>query len=287
MALPNIPFLCIFLFVATGSLVSRAQQKEDAFWNDKSGDIVRIKRAATGRKTKTDSVNSMPGKWIALQGNLNSDGWGIGIQAGYKYAATGYQGWEGSVNRMFHEKEIKQENASSLFSGLGKPGEYVYGKINDAFCFQWGYSLNIALLPAFLDGKTDLYLHCSAGISMALLKPYYLKLAQTAYDSSGTAVQQVITEKYSSRNAAAFLDRSHILGTASWFKGLSDMQYIPGIYASAGIYMLSFGPASILKGWGMGASAALYSKSIPIMAQQKARNYQLSLWIKVFLGKAV
>ncbi len=283
----NIPVLCTLLFIGAGSATSYAQLKEDAFWNDKEGDVVRIHKHTPSFRTKTDSVNGMPGKWVVLEGGLHSDGWGMGMQGGYQLSARGYQGWEWSVNRMFHEKEIKQSNSSDLFKDLGKPGEYVYGKINDAFSIRLGYNRNIVLLPAFLDGKTDLYLHVSAGASVGLLKPYYLKLAQFSYDSAGTAVQQVITEKYNSRNAASFLDRSRIFGAASWSRGLSEIQYVPGLYASAGIYMLSFGPGSVIKGWGMGASAAFYSKALSVMAMQQAHNYQCHLWIKIFLGKAV
>src|SRR5690242_6400931 len=79
------------------------------------------------------------------------------------------------------EIKIKQEGQKSSYNDLGKTSPYIFGKINNAYTLQLGFGKEQMRFPALMDGNMSVSIRYLAGPSLAMLKPYYLKLIYVDY----------------------------------------------------------------------------------------------------------
>jgi hypothetical protein len=75
-----------------------------------------------------------------------------------------------------HEKQVKQQREPIAFLKLGPSSPFVFGKINNVYLLHLGHDREFLLLPGVLEGNIGVSIRVQAGVSLAMLKPYYLKL---------------------------------------------------------------------------------------------------------------
>ena len=125
-------------------------------------------------------------------------------------------------------------------------------------------------------------LRTTMGFTLAMLKPYFLKLVYP--DSTNLATASVEQQKYSRAGSAVFLNRNRILGASAWTKGLPYVTYVPGGYAELAVAIIPSKKAFI-QVVTLGVNGSIYSQPLPIMAAQPAYNWQVCLFAGFAVGK--
>lgn len=219
---------------------------------------------------------------LSIGARLNTNGWSGGLYF-LKQKGAGQQAlWELHFSEIKHEKETKQENTETIFKDLGKGKPYIFGKINNVYTLQLGYGREQLLLPALLDGNLSMAFRYAAGPATAFLKPYYLELIYLNTGSTGGVYTQ--SEKYSAGNAQRFLDAGDIQGADKWSKGLGQTKLIPGLFGELAFVLEPDKPKAFIETITFGGNAAVYTKPLVIMADRKADQYQLSLFVGLEIG---
>ncbi|MBK7147803.1 MAG: hypothetical protein IPH78_03035 [Bacteroidetes bacterium] len=118
------------------------------------------------------------------------------------------------------------------------------------------------------------------GISLGLVKPYYLMLVQPT-----DGVLEIKPERYSEGDASRFLSLDSIVQAAPIRYGLGQIEPVPGIH---GKFSLDFDWGSrdqMVKALEAGIMLDLYYKRIPVMVNKSNRFYQIGLYLAFHLGK--
>ena len=221
---------------------------------------------------------------LSLCGRLNSDGWSGGLSYKHRRNSTAYTLWQLTFSEIKGEKEAKQQRANTAFPELGASSSYIFGKVNNLYTLQLGYGRERLLLPGVVEGNISVGIRYGGGFSLAMLKPYYLRLVyvdNSTQPVSGTERD----ERYSDANSSLFLDPSFILGRYRWSKGLGEMTYVPGIYGHTALVIEPAKGKTFIQTVTLGISAAVYSRKLTIMAEQKASAWEGCLFAGLELGK--
>jgi hypothetical protein len=220
-----------------------------------------------------------------VEGRLHSDGWALGIY-GARKSSDGKSLWglHLDFSEVIAEKQVKQQNSSTAYPELGGGPPYVFGKINNLYALSLWLSQDRQLLPGVLEGSVSVGWRWGAGLSMALLKPYYLKLLYLD-NSSATPVASAREERYGDGNAALFLTPSRILGAGRWSQGLSELQAVPGLTGEFAITIAPKKANALVPTLALGAAGAFYTQKLPVMAEGPASPWQLRLFASLQLGK--
>jgi hypothetical protein len=217
---------------------------------------------------------------FGLGGKLNTNGWSGLMYYQKRMGWTQAQFYQLSFSEIKHEKQVKQQGTNSAFPQLGNATPFVFGKINNLYTLQLGYGRERLLLPAVLEGSISVGFRLQAGLSLAMLKPYYVKLI---YADNNTAYLQ--EERYTEENKDKFLKQGEILGSAKWSKGLGEITYVPGGYINGAITIEPPKSKTFIQTITLGGQFALYTKSLPIMADRKAYRDQENFYVGLVLGK--
>lgn len=222
---------------------------------------------------------------LSLAGRLNTDGWSVGVHYVRKSEVVPHKIYFTLLfAEIKDEKQVKQGRKNTAFPELGSGTPFVFGKINNLYTLQLGIGRESMLLPGVLEGNMSVGFRYGGGFSLAMLKPYYLKLLYVDY-SGPEPVATVSEEKYSEGNLDLFLQSTSILGAGRWEKGLSEMQYTPGVYGDAAFTIEPSKQSGLVKVITLGIQGALYTKELPIMVERKAQSWNGRFYIGLELGK--
>lgn len=289
MAFPK--FLTIIFIILIGGPVAQGQT---SVWKIATSGKARLQSKAAKGSSPFRSWKEHLQRWgadtsfrheLSAAGRLTSDGWSLGLVYGRK---TGPKPSKLLFSLYFseikHDKQVKQERSNTAFPELGKGTPYVFGKIHNLYTLQLGISQDRLLLPAVLDGNLSVGLRYGGGLSLALLKPYYLRLLHIDY-STPQPTATVGEERYSTANSELFLNPSRILGAAPWEKGLGEIDCIPGAYGELAFSIEPGRQMGLVKTITIGAQVAVYTKELPIMAEQAAYRWNARWFVGLQLGK--
>lgn len=214
--------------------------------------------------------------------HLNTNG--IGGLIEYKqHVSTGkYNYIQLTFAEVKHEKQVKQEVANTSYPELGQATPFVYGKINNLYQLQLGIGREQLLLPSVLDGNISISFRCDIGVSVAMLKPYYLRLIHVDYIP--VQVASMREQKYSDDNGL-FLQRGSILGASKWSKGLDEIQFIAGCYINGACILEPAKNKIFVQTVAFGGQFALYPRKLSIMAERDSYPFAGCLYVELSLGK--
>jgi len=278
-------FLCLLLLPSFN-----AHSQDNTTW----GSTKSLKKSAADKaskaKHKAKDLKDHLKKWgldsnynhaLLIGGKLNTDGWSGNIYYAKKKNYKTSNFWQLSFSEIKHEKQTKQQGSNTEYPYLGNPTSFVFGKINNLYTLQIGFGKEKLLLPAVLEGNLSVSFRYSGGFSLAMLKPYYLKLIYL----NGNDSAQIQDEKYSTANSSKFLNSNFILGASKWSKGLNQIYYMPGAYFESAIAIIPGKNKTFIQVITLGINAAVYAKSLPIMADQNSYPWQVSLFAGIGIGK--
>ncbi|MFH0893048.1 MAG: hypothetical protein V2A54_01330 [Bacteroidota bacterium] len=249
--LQRILYIIIFSF----SILPAFSQEEDSKFTDNSHDI--------GDRTLLYRHETTGGLMI------HNEGWGFLFRKGKQITASRKRMYEIDLVGMKHPKEIKR---APLFNDARS---YIYGKMNSFAILRGGIGQQKVLnFSSDRNGIEVRYL-CFGGLSLGLSKPMYLYIM---HNSSGEYLP--VVEKYD----PDIHDLDNIYGRGPFYKGFSELNLHPGLYAKMGLSFEFATEDSFVKLLEAGVIADGYLKNIPIMAYAQNKNLFFSFYLAFYLG---
>ncbi len=211
---------------------------------------------------------------------MNTDGWSVFLERGFinSYEKKTNYLWL-DISEKKNPREYKQLNEpfSLFFPDEVAPLTYKFGKINNFYQFKIGVGQK-RQLSGKLDRK-NVVIHWTygAGISLGLLKPYYLDVLVEESNGEltrkdGNYYDEDIKKYYEEDLYAIFSTQNQqvqvnaIAGGTFFTKGFGELKVKPGLAARSGFYF-DFAPSKkSFLGIEIGASVEMYPGKIDIMA---------------------
>ena len=219
----------------------------------------------------------------SIGGRLLSNGWEIFGERSKILNIHKTRIFQFSFSEIKHWKERKQPTEYTIGSSLDSPKNFYFGKQNIFFTMRAGFGYRKNIADKAEKNGVRFAISYMGGISLGLLKPYYLNLR---YDSSDNSEFLVVSQKYSEANHDAFMDYYRIAGASGFRYGLSEIKPLPGIYGKFGLNFDWAGKEEFVKALELGLIADIYYKKVPIMVgNDKNKFYFIAAYIGFQFGK--
>lgn len=222
---------------------------------------------------------------------LNTDGWSIFMDKGWIRSNEGKMHDQLYDSRIVQLEFIEHKDPKQIRravtdqtpqGGAEKSKPYVYGKINNFYALKVGYGFRKMIAGKPEPGTVSIHWVNEGGFSLGMLKPYYLD-GYIPQDNFGTLVPA--TFKYSDSTKESFLTERYIRGSAGFWKGLDEIEFVPGLQAKTGLHFDFSANRKTLMAVEVGAGLEYYTKGIMIMANQDPRNVFLNLYASFQFGR--
>jgi hypothetical protein len=199
-----------------------------------------------------------------------------GIGASFKYQ----QHLSYKVKRFYtfnfqNLKHPKQEKVVNAFDDNAKG--FFYGKTNALMNARFGIGEQRAIALKEVKKGVQIAWVYSGGFNLGLLKPVYLEV----YDVEGN--NQVITERYDPEKHAM----GTIYGRGSIFKGVDEMEFVPGLFGKFGLNFEYSPYDQKLKSLEVGVAVDWFYKEIPMMYNTYNNQYWVTFYLMLELGKKI
>jgi len=208
-------------------------------------------------------------KSFVFGAKLISDGYGIFFEWGKAKSVKKSMLYQFEISE---RKHIKEEKSNSYYSNSVP---YIYGKENFFYPVKLGLQQQILLGNKSNKNGVSVTGNYGGGVVAGLLRPYYVQVQQ------GNGVAYV---KYNSADSADFLN-GRIFGGPTFGKGWSDMTVVPGAYAKAAVRFDYGSYNEVVSAVEVGVSGEFYSKKIPLLVQNKQKQFFLSGYVSILFGK--
>lgn len=204
---------------------------------------------------------------------LNSNGFGLSYRDGKWKNDRNRKLFEIDFNYVMHPKEIKYP-----YLNYYNTGSYVYGKTNIMFSLRGGPGFQHEMYQKVDKGGISIRRFFSVGPALAIYKPIYYDFPSSTPNAQGQI--GTVSEKFDYLTANAI-----IIGRSSFFKGLNETKFVPGIFAKGGISFEYSKMDKILHALELGAAIEVYPKRIPIMYLDKNPFAFFSFFLSYRFGK--
>jgi hypothetical protein len=174
--------------------------------------------------------------------------------------------------------ETKSNKEEKLLGGgiiFGNP--FIYGKVNYFYPVTLGFGQQYILGQKGNKNGVAVSAIYNAGLSLGLLRPYYLTV-----DDPQTGTSRTI--KYSVEDSALFLGPT-ITGGAGFGKGWGEIKIKPGAFAKVAM-RFDYGRFNeVVSGLEIGMSIEAYGSKIPIMLLQEDKSIFFQGYIAILFGR--
>lgn len=170
-----------------------------------------------------------------------------------------------------------REKLTKSFLQSGR--SYRFGLQNRFHIIRFSYGFESAIADKAARNGVRLSWVAFGGVSLGLLKPYYLVLDYPD-------VPDGKAEKYSEANKDVFLNKTRIIEAAPFYKGIGEMKPIVGGHLKAGLNFDWGSRDAFVKAIEAGIQADLYYKKVPIMVDDNANQFfMFGFYLGIHLGK--
>jgi hypothetical protein len=216
---------------------------------------------------------------VEFGGGVHTRGFTIGIN--YLMIKSETMSWLAQMefSELKNPKERRLSNESIAIGGGRR--SFIYGKRNNFYTLRAGAGQRLYISEKTNKSIVAVAFAYSGGLSMGMLKPYYLDLIYRL-DNAGISIR---SEAYNENNRYKFLDPVDIDGASGFSTGWDDLSIAPGLYAK-GSLIFDWGPKDeISKILEIGLAADVYFKKIDIMIDQPNSPIFLNLYMNIYFGK--
>lgn len=207
-----------------------------------------------------------------LGGVVATNGWGVQFNWLKQKTASYKHSWGIQVTSIRDPKEVK--SFTSIFQNSRG---YYYGKLNALLAFRPYFGGKRMLFEPVRDQGVQISWIWSAGLSLGLVKPVYLKIQQ----APGGEQSGITEERYNPE--IHYLET--IYGRSSWFKGLGKSSLAIGTFFRSGVFFDLSVRKFALWGVEIGGQVDVFATRIPLMHATKDRFIFPSLYVQVALGR--
>lgn len=159
---------------------------------------------------------------------------------------------------------------------------FVFGKQNSLYVLRAGIGYKHYFSDKAKRRGIAVGVQYDGGISLGLLKPYYLELLR--YKDNGSE-PYFSTEKYSPENHDVFTDINRIFGGANFFKGFDELKPVPGFYFRSDLLFEWDAFEEYYAGMKAGIQLDVYPQKVAIMIDSPKQLLFANLYITLELGK--
>ncbi|MFC2086836.1 hypothetical protein ACFLSA_01565 [Bacteroidota bacterium] len=203
---------------------------------------------------------------------LHSNGYGGSFRYGKRVDFFKKDLYEGEIQIFKHPKEYAQRN-------INFPNKkFVFGKLNSVFALKGGRGFQKEMFSKQDKGGISIKYFYNYGATISFAKPIYYKVL---YPSSNYYTEEI--EKFD----ITIHEPELIYSRASFFKGLNEIQVIPGLYGKAGLQFEYSSTSGILNAIEGGIMLDAYLSRIQIMASDKGRLIFPGLFITYRFGRTI
>ncbi len=117
-----------------------------------------------------------PARHLGIEVTAYTNGYGIGLFYLKRQPGKISRYYAIDLAEIKHDKEERLKPQLYETAGKGKPLPYIYGKRNSFYRLNLSYGIKRVLIPSLVSPGIDLSLMVNGGISVGMIKPYYLKL---------------------------------------------------------------------------------------------------------------
>lgn len=201
---------------------------------------------------------------------MNYDGYGLSYELGKMkspYKATILQF---ELNEKKHPKENKTR---------WQYGQYVYGKINNFYQLKGAFGQQLMLGNKGNKNGVAVYAIYSGGLSLGLLKPYYLDVT--------VPPRYYRSIKYAPIDSVDFLELGNnvILASSGFNKGLSEISISPGLHAKAALRFDWNRFNNAISALEFGLNVEYYPQKVQQMALIEGKNMFANGYLSLVFGK--
>lgn len=201
---------------------------------------------------------------------LRSNGYGFFYERGKMTSPRWANIYGFEFTEVMHPKEERSSSAQGFLLG----NSFKYGKMNNFYQAKLGYGRQYIFGQKGNKNGVAVIGTAMGGLSMGLLKPYYLQVNDQGADRE---------IKYTPQDSALFLSNS-ILGSAGFTKGWSEVKLRPGLFAKASL-RFDFGSYNeSISALEIGFSAEGYAKEIEQMIAVEPRRTFLQVHVAMVFG---
>lgn len=217
----------------------------------------------------------------AMTFKLHPRGMALGMYKGdiKTYYKTTFYGIE--LGYIKHHKEVRQSNElAALIPQEDSPRPYIYGKKNSFYVLRGGYGVKRYYSEKARRKGLSVGVIYQGGLTIGMLKPNYLRLLKRQENNFPT----IVSEKYSEENKELFLDPFSIYGGTSFFKGLDEIKFIPGVHGMAGVHFAFGAFEEYVMALDAGLMVDLFPKQVQIMVEDN-KPYFINFFLNLHIGK--
>lgn len=178
----------------------------------------------------------------------------------------------------YRDKKIK--SIIPAFAQNVDAKKYFYSKKNNFYSLQMLYGWRRVIANKSEEEGVKLALTYMAGVSLGVLKPYYLEIFYENIDGF-----DVISEKYSEDNEQVFLDKNRIVGASGFDKGFNKMSFAPGVTAKVGLNFDFARKNTLITSIEVGSQIDIFYKKLDIYISDKNKPYILNLYLSMQIGR--
>lgn len=213
-------------------------------------------------------------------GRLTTNGWSAYLEYEKRSSETTSTLFQLEFGEIKDPKEDKQ--AKSLgrdiygYAYSGHP--FVYGKQNIFYQARLGVGQRRLVGGKGNKNGVEVSVLYLGGISVGLVKPYYLEL----FDTTNEGTHYV---KYSEANAEDFLNLNNIVAGPGFGKGWSEIQVVPGVYGRLGMRFDWAEFNEFVSAVEVGLDGQFYSKKVQIMVHNPSKQFYYGAYVSLLFGR--
>jgi hypothetical protein len=175
-------------------------------------------------------------------------------------------------------KDPKEEKVPTTASFFSIANPYIFGKINNFYPLKLGFGQQYLLGQKGNKNGVAVTAIYHGGISLGLLRPYYLEID----DTSASGSKKI---RYTTEDSSDFTNQSIIRGSGGIGTGWGKIKFKPGIYAK-GALRFDYGRYNeMVSAVEIGLSVEVYSSKVPILLYAKQRQIFFQGHIAIVFGR--
>ena len=219
----------------------------------------------------------------AIGARLRSDGFSINTELTTSKRFKRSMLYQIQFSYFIHPKQARQ---SSRYGGAGLFGSdgfkpFIYGKQNTLFSLYGGVGQKFLIAEKGKKHGVQLLYKYAAGLSIAILKPYSLRVIPKPLTSA--TMDDLVDVTYIPGVDNSFLDYDRIVGASGFIKGWK-LHFLPALHLETGLDF-DFGKnESFIKNLEIGVAADFYYKKVPVMVDKNKFLYP-SVYVGFLMGK--
>lgn len=201
----------------------------------------------------------------------HSRGFGVNFMRAKHVTGTRKKLFEIEALNMKHPKEIKVANSTD------NAKRFIYGKLNSILLFRVGVGYQTTIFKRSDRKSVEIRTSYYVGGNLTFAKPNYILVYREG--NTGNKFQPSV------RYNPTIHTIDSIAGRGPLVDGLAEMKVYPGFYAKVNL-SFEYAPFSNkVKAIETGVIFDYYPKALPIMAQNAAENFIVTLYVGFVFGK--